>query len=129
MEKQYNFHNSEVGLLAWDVERLIELTKNHSVKEVPLDTICEFDDVYWYGLGEENGDERPTCRNIAEHALQINNTDLKYPIILSASGRVMDGMHRICKAYIEGKSTINAVQFSEDPRPDFVGKNPNELPY
>ena len=34
---------------------------------------------------------------------KIEETDLEYPIILAADGRVMDGMHRVCKALLEGK--------------------------
>ena len=29
----------------------------------------------------------------------------------------------------EGRSTIDAVQFDEDPPPEYVGKEPNELPF
>ncbi len=129
MRKQYHFYSSEKGLLSWDVDKLIELTRNLPVKRISLENINEFNDVYWYGLGESTGDERPTCKNIAEHALLIKETDLKFPIILSADGRVMDGMHRVCKAYIEGKNTIEAVQFIEDPIPDHIGKHPQDLPY
>jgi len=116
-------------LLSWDVDRLIELSRNLHVKLISLEKINEFDDVYWYGLGGSGGDGRPTCRSITEHALLINETDLKYPIILSVNGRVMDGMHRVCKAHIEGKSDIKAVQFIEDPEPDFIGKYPQDLSY
>jgi hypothetical protein len=42
----------------------------------------------------------------------------------------MDGMHRACKAFIEGKETIKVVQFINDPEPDFIDvKNPDDLPY
>ena len=41
----------------------------------------------------------------------------------------MDGMHRVCKALIEGRETITAVQFGQDPEPDYVGIPPDELPY
>ena len=129
MRKQYHFRSSEKGLLSWDVDRLIELSRDLPIKTISLDIINEFNDVYWYGLGENNGDERPTCKNIAEHAKLIKETDLKFPIILSVDGRVMDGMHRVCKAYIEGMNTIEVVQFNNDPDPDFVGKYPGDLPY
>lgn len=129
LRKQYHFHTNEKGLLSWDVDRLIELTKSLPRKTISLENINEFDDVYWYGLGENGGDERPTCRNIAEHALLIKETDLKYPVILSSDGRVMDGMHRVCKAYIEGRDEIEVVQFIEDPEPDYIGKHPDDLSY
>jgi hypothetical protein len=41
----------------------------------------------------------------------------------------MDGRHRIAKAALEGRETIAAVQFTEDPPPDHVGRSPEDLPY
>ena len=129
MRKQYHFHSNEKGLLSWDVDRLIAITNHLPTKTISLDKVNEFDDVYWYDLGQSGGNERPTCRNIAQHALLINETDLTYPIILSSDGRVMDGMHRVCKAFIEGRDDIEVVQFIEDPEPDYIGKHPEDLPY
>jgi hypothetical protein len=41
----------------------------------------------------------------------------------------MDGMHRVAKAYLEGRATILAVQLEVDPEPDFVGVDEATLPY
>lgn len=49
--------------------------------------------------------------------------------ILDASGRVIDGMHRVCKALMQGLATIRAVRFDADPPPDFVGRARDTLPY
>ena len=59
----------------------------------------------------------------------INEADLSFPIILAANGEVMDGRHRIAKAALEGRPTIGAVQFDTDPPADFVGRQPEDLPY
>jgi hypothetical protein len=32
----------------------------------------------------------------------------------------MDGMHRVAKAWLLGLSTIQAVQFVQDPEPDQI---------
>ncbi len=61
--------------------------------------------------------------------LLIKETDLNYPIILSSDGRVMDGMHRVAKALLEGQETIEAVQFSQDPKPEYKDVHPDDLPY
>ena len=55
--------------------------------------------------------------------------DLARPIILGADGRVMDGMHRVAKAILEGNATIKAVRFLKEPDPDYRDCKPNELPY
>lgn len=46
--------------------------------------------------------------------------NLSYPIILSAEGYLMDGGHRIAKAWLQGVKEIRAVQFEIDPEPDEV---------
>ena len=59
----------------------------------------------------------------------VKETDLRYPIILSTDGRVMDGMHRVTKALLEGRETIEVVQFSQDPEADYKDVQPDDLPY
>lgn len=125
MRKQYSFWPSERGLLAWDVHRLIELSKDFPRQRVSLDSIAELDEIYWF----DGDEERPTCRSIIEHVKLIREVDLAYPIILGESGRVMDGMHRVAKALLDGLATIEAVRFLSDPKPDYVGCKPSELPY
>jgi hypothetical protein len=44
--------------------------------------------------------------------------DLDYPIIFAAEGRLMDGTHRIAKAYALGLSHLEAVRFTVTPEPD-----------
>ena len=59
----------------------------------------------------------------------IEEADLAYPIILAADGALMNGRHRVAKAKRQGRSEIEAIQFAEDPTPDFVGMGPDDLPY
>lgn len=125
VRKQYHFQPAESGLDAWDVDHLLELSANLPVKEVPLDSIWELDRVYWFN----DGDEIPTVRNIAEHIRLVGNVDPSYPIILGSDGRVMDGMHRVVRALIEGRQIISAVQFEVDPEPDYRNCHPRDLPY
>jgi len=104
---------------------LIALSCGLTPFDLPLSEIHELDQPFWF---EHEGDT-PTCRKIAEHAQLIAETDLSYPIILDPEGRVMDGMHRACKALMSGSPTIRAVRLPELPDPDFVGVAAEELPY
>ena len=124
LHQQYHFRESENGLLAWDVLKLIKLTKNVDVEQVALSEIRELKETYWFGLGAP-----PITEDIVQHAKQIFEADLSYPIILCPEGRVMDGMHRVCKALLAGHQSISAVRLLELNKPDYVGKQPNELPY
>lgn len=125
MRKQYHFRRSDRGLLAWDVDRLIELAAGLTPIAVPLAALRELDEAFWFS----HDGVRPTCREVALHAKLMNEADLRFPIILSGQGRVMDGMHRVCRALIEGRESILAVQFAEDPPPDSVGVGPDDLDY
>ena len=124
LHQQYHFRESPDGLLAWDVLKLIDLTKDYEIIEVAVKDIRELKEVYWFGLGAP-----PIMEDIAEHAKKIFEADISYPIILCPEGRVMDGMHRVCKALIEKQEYIKAVRLIELHEPDHIGKQPDELPY
>ena len=59
----------------------------------------------------------------------INEADVSFPIILCVEGKVMDGIYRVCRAFIEGHDVIRAVQFETVIEPDYIGLSPDELPY
>ena len=124
LHQQYHFRESADGLLAWDVLKLIDLTKDYEIIEVAVKDIRELKEVYWFGLGAP-----PIMEDIAEHAKSIFEADISYPIILCPEGRVMDGMHRVCKALIEKQKYIKAVKLTKLHAPDHIGKQPDELPY
>ena len=109
---------------AWDVYRLIELSAELPVEQVAVDSIAELDTNHWF-----DDHHRPTVRAVIEHIDLIERADLTYPIILGADGRVMDGMHRVCKALLESNATIAARRFPVDPEPDHRNCRPSELDY
>ena len=124
MRKQYHFWPGESGLDAWDVDRLIALTAESPVEEVPLQDLLEIDSVYWFDQSE-----RPTVRKVVEHFRLLKEVDPSYPIIVGPDNRVMDGMHRVARALLEGRATIRAVRLRGLPQPDYRGCRPDELPY
>lgn len=123
MRRQYYFRPSSRGLLAWDVERLMRLTRHFPVRPVPLAELRALDEPVFAD------DEPPTWRALVAHLRLVDAADLAYPIILAADGAVMDGRHRIARALRDGRPTIDAVRFEVDPPPDFVDCRPDELPY
>ena len=122
MRKQYFFRPSSLGLLAWDVDRLVALSAHLPRRTVPLEQIRELD-APWAG-----DDEAASWRGLVAHVRLMDEADLAYPIILAADGTVMDGMHRVAKALRLGRQGIDAVQFDTDPPPDHVGVRPDDLP-
>jgi hypothetical protein len=101
----------------WYIERIWQIASSLPVKDMLLADISNLDEVSWFG---DSPDESPTCRRIADHAKRIYEAEFNYPVILSSEGWVMDGMHRVCKAYLLGWQTVKVVQFTQNPVPDEV---------
>ena len=125
LRRQYHFRPGPDGLRAWDLHRLIRLARHLPVTQVPLTDIRELGEPYWFS---HEGDA-PTPRAIALHVQLMDACDLRWPIILSADGGVMDGMHRVAQALRLGHTHIAAQRFAVDPAPDHIGVAPQHLPY
>jgi hypothetical protein len=105
----YSKQRCELGNHVWSVPRLIELSKELEVLEIPLIHLNIFSS---YGV--------INLRQMVEHFKSVNACDLDYPIILDEDGEVMDGRHRLIKALMEDKKTIKAVRFVKNPLPDEI---------
>ncbi len=97
---------AKLGRHEWSVARLIELSKDLPVMEIPL-----------LHLNVYNKYENLTLRELAGHMVAVREADLDKPIILDEDGEIMDGRHRIIKCMVEGIETIKAVRFLENPSP------------
>jgi hypothetical protein len=95
-----------LGKHHWSVARLISLSKNFQVMDVPLDHLNIH---YSY--------EFINLRDMVMHMNAVNNASLSFPIILDEDGELMDGRHRIMKALLVGAKTIKAVRFDKNPAP------------
>ena len=105
---------TETEVLIWNVSTLWTAAAHLPVQSVPLaDVVGQLDDVNW-----AYSQPRPGVWNDVHHAKRIFETDLAYPVILSATGSLMDGAHRLAKAWILGHKTIDVVRFDVDPEPD-----------
>jgi hypothetical protein len=124
VRKQYHFWPAENGVDAWDIDRLLELTRDLPVEQVELTDVFEIDSVYWFDEWQ-----RPTVRRVVEHVRLVQEVDPSHPIILGPDGRVMDGMHRVARALLEGRTTIAARRLPVLPEPDYRNCRPDELPY
>ena len=94
------------------MQELWQLARNLPIKKVRLSELEGFDEVHWFGGGMNI---QPTCRAIAQHARDICQADLSYPIILSPTGEVLDGWHRICKAFLQGIEELDVIQLQTMP--------------
>ncbi|TVP60093.1 MAG: hypothetical protein EA343_18330 [Nodularia sp. (in: Bacteria)] len=98
----------------WDVFKLWDLVADMSIEEVPINDFSLDIDLWFREY------EVPTALNVLKHCKRILDADLEFAIIIAPNGIVMDGMHRIGKAWILGHSTIKAIRLQEFPIPDSI---------
>lgn len=99
----------KVGKHSWRVAGLITMASKLPVMELPIAGI--YIDVLY---------ENINLREMVGHLLLVNKADLEVPIILDEDGALMDGRHRIMKAILDGRETIKAVRFEENPPYDWI---------
>jgi hypothetical protein len=80
---------------------------------------AEIDSEYWF-----DELERPTVRMVIKHFRRTSDVDLSYPVILEPGNRVMDGMHRVARALLEGRTATRVRRFRELPEPDYADAVP-----
>lgn len=94
----------------WDVPTLWAKASGLVREPIAVESIPELDDELWGPV---------TLREAAGHFKRSDKADLDCPIILSASGWLMDGSHRIVAAIARGKPLM-AVRFDVTPEPDRI---------
>jgi len=99
----------------WRMQTLWDAARGAPIIEVDIAALGVLDEVVWFGGPK---DVRPTVRTVAERAADIYRADLSFPIIMTRDGVVLDGAHRIARAYLEGKTHLSAAVLDACPPPD-----------
>lgn len=100
MRQQYHHREVDGKTLIWNVNRLLELSKDFPIIHISLENIREVNEPYWFAAGST-----VTTKDILEHMKLVNEASLDYPIMLCSEGRIIDGMHRVAKAYLAGHTS------------------------
>lgn len=99
----------------YEIDRIWLLSNDLDAIEIDIEDIVGLDSVTWF-----NDSNQATIRSIAGHAKRIMDCDLTYPPILTEDNRVFDGMHRIAKHLMLGKTKILVKKFIKNPEPDRI---------
>ena len=103
------------GPRVWYITTIWRAAEGLAVREVPITAVREMNEVCWFS---DAWGKRPTCRAVVEHCRRIMDADFSHPIILGPDGGVLDGMHRIARALLDGKTTLPGVQLTAMPPVD-----------
>lgn len=90
------------GKSVWKTEDLWEAAKGMPVESLPVSLfVGQLEGTCW-----TQGDEDVTPNWVLCHTRRILDADMDYPIIVDKGGIILDGVHRLCKAVIEGREFI-----------------------
>jgi len=103
-----SFHEQScrIGKHEWSVPRLVQLSSDLQVFDLPIAHMNLYAELGTY-----------TLREFAGHVKAVINADMTKPIIIDEDGEIMDGRHRVMRAILEGIHSVKAVRFLENPTP------------
>ncbi len=107
------------GKRVWHVATIWRAAEGLVPSAVEVSAIREMDEVCWFS---EAWGKRPTCRAVGEHFRRVMAVDMRVPVIIGPDGGLLDGMHRVVRAWLDGRTTIEAVRLERMPEADEVLK-------
>ena len=95
-------HTVNIGSKHYCVLTLWALTKNLPTEMRDLYAFAEWETWCWGDLDHFD------MMQFADEVKRVMRADTYYPILICAeTGAVLDGLHRVCKLYLEGKQVVN----------------------
>ena len=96
-----------------DIEKVWALVENKQPKPIPLSELEHTLNWGCWGMGTL------TPKKVLEHLKRVTQADLNYPIVIVRDeydrvSHVIDGMHRIVKAFANELDSISALEVSEN---------------
>lgn len=124
LRQQYHIRDIQGVFHVWDVNKLLKLNIDQESLTMDLEKFRDqFESEYW------TQGKSLKCSEVTRHAQLIFEADLSYPILVGPDLKMIDGMHRLCKAFLQGRPTIQAVILKELPPPDYMNVALEDLPY
>ena len=106
--------------LSYDVTLLIKVTKDHEVKEEDAESFKDMLSNDTWGLGYDKLtplmvlEDPERDKEYKKHFKRIKKANLNKPILVrEEGGEVIDGYHRLCRAFLE-KKMLKVIEVSEE---------------
>jgi DNA ligase D-like protein (predicted 3'-phosphoesterase) len=100
------------GSSEYSVDMLIELASVNKIEKIPvIDLKWNLKESVW-GKNYSPLDVIENPKKYSKDMKHIRESDLKHPILIY-NGEIVDGYHRLSKAVIEGKKTINVRRITD----------------
>jgi len=84
----------------------------HPIVKLPIDTfIPQLNEKVWGDWSPMDVLEKMDLKKYKHNAERIKGAKLEYPAIVTGKHTIVDGYHRIAKAYLEGKKYVDVYVF------------------
>lgn len=111
----------------YSVDMMFAYLKNND-HPISVIKVKEYLDVLEYpGWGDPAANIRYSALNVIETPMKFQDdykriltADLTYPIIIADNGYIIDGVHRLSKAHLEGRDEMKAYFFDENLMKKFI---------
>ncbi len=110
-------HTHSDGSNVWNVEELWKAAEGMPIEHLRVELFTDQLEGTCWTDGE---DEEVTPSWVLRHTRRILEADLSHPIIIDKNGVVLDGVHRLCKAVLEGREVIAAQRLVAMPDPAYI---------
>jgi hypothetical protein len=93
----------------------------HPQVKLPIEVfIPQLDEKVWGDWSPLDVVNNMHLKKYKEDAEKIKKADLRYPVIVTGKHKIVDGYHRVAKAYLEGKKHIDVYVFNSDLMNKFI---------
>ena len=107
-DENENWFEDDTG--RWTAQELWKAAEGLPAKSMQINQIDDPKKVFIEMINGCDGGE-----GIKYEINRVLNVDTTYPIILNPDGVIVDGYHRLVKAYLDGDTTIKAIRLPKMP--------------
>lgn len=94
----------------WWLEDLFAAASGKAYRQATLEELEILDTDIWF----RGTDSRPTVKNMIAEFRRIERADCSFPVLVVTSIGLIDGSHRVAKAYLRGLTCLPCVELSLD---------------
>ena len=96
-------------------------TQGHQKEKLPIDIfIPQLNEKVWTPWSPMDVIEKMDLKKYKDDAERIKRANLAYPVIVTGKYTIVDGYHRIAKAYLEKKKYVDVYIFDSELMNKFI---------
>lgn len=96
-------------------------TYGHPVVKLPIDELVpQLNEKVWGDWSPMDVLGKMNTKKYKENADRIRDANLSYPVILTGRHIIVDGYHRVAKAYLDKKKYVDTYIFNADLMNKFI---------